>query len=840
MANTLRFKRGLSVGLPTAAEGEPLFTTDTSDLYIGTSTGNQRFQKYIASGTTSQYLRGDGTLATFPSLTGFVPYTGATANVDLGTHTIIAQNATISSSGSGNTATITHSSGSGIGLNITKGGNGEGLYINKTSGSGNAATIIGTLNATTLVKSGGTSTQYLMADGSVSTLTNPITGTAASGQVAYFTGATTQAGSNNLFWDNTNGRLGVNTNVPSNSLHVVGTSLITGAATFNSSITATTDISARSGDISIGLDTQFSTPYMAIGWGGRSNAFNRIYAARDATAGLIISAATGQGINLRTNGHSATGIYMASDGGVAFKNSAGNNRAIIDVLGNIGISATSNYGTLWRALDIGSAGGSIALRPANAEINFVQNAYHNNSNWIYKSNGTSGVFSIDIGNFRWFTAPSGTAGNTVTFTEQMRLYNATGNLCLGAPTSDTGERLQVTGTAKITGAATFGSTIVGSSLISAATEFRLNNQSFTRVAIADSGGGFVGGYNLALSSGINPIHDSTGAISGIHYRSGGTILFYTGSSQTAGTAGTIRATIDATGSFGLGVTPQSKFHIKQSGNGFANGLKIEKSATDTQTYSLVIGGDNKLYLGYATTSGGAATTALSITSDNKLLVNSGVDAGNYNLQVTGNSYVSGNTLLNGTTTMNGNLVIGGSILTDVNFYMAKALSGSVFPSGIYINSTIAQTSTTGAVYFTSVAITENATFTLPHLYHFRSTQSTFGASSTVTNQYGFFAASSVVGATNNFGFYGDIASGTNRWNLYMNGSANNYTAGNFAIGSTANTTDWLNIAASTTAKAQIYLAAGTAPTAPANGDIWFDGTDLKMRIGGVTKTFTLV
>jgi hypothetical protein len=174
------------------------------------------------TGTTSQYLRGDGTLATFPSLTGFVPYTGATANVDLGTHTILAQNATIASSGSGDTATINHSSGSGIALNITKGGNNEGLYINKTGGSGNAATIIGTLNATTLVKSGGLSTEYLKADGSVSTLTNPITGTGTSGQVAYFTGATTQAGSNNLFWDSANGRLGIGTNAPTVPLDVVG------------------------------------------------------------------------------------------------------------------------------------------------------------------------------------------------------------------------------------------------------------------------------------------------------------------------------------------------------------------------------------------------------------------------------------------------------------------------------------------------------------------------------------------------------------------------------------------------------------------------------------------
>jgi hypothetical protein len=63
--------------------------------------------------------------------------------------------------------------------------------------------------------------------------------------------------------------------------------------------------------------------------------------------------------------------------------------------------------------------------------------------------------------------------------------------------------------------------------------------------------------------------------------------------------------------------------------------------------------------------------------------------------------------------------------------------------------------------------------------------------------------------------------------------------GNLCIGVTSGG-DFLNIAASTTAKAQINLAAGTAPTTPNNGDIWFDGTNLKMQIGGVTKTFTLL
>jgi hypothetical protein len=58
-----------------------------------------------------------------------------------------------------------------------------------------------------------------------------------------------------------------------------------------------------------------------------------------------------------------------------------------------------------------------------------------------------------------------------------------------------------------------------------------------------------------------------------------------------------------------------------------------------------------------------------------------------------------------------------------------------------------------------------------------------------------------------------------------------------AIEVTAGTTV---LAPSVTARASLRIPSGTAPTSPVNGDIWFDGTDIKMRIGGVTKTFTLL
>jgi hypothetical protein len=74
---------------------------------------------------------------------------------------------------------------------------------------------------------------------------------------------------------------------------------------------------------------------------------------------------------------------------------------------------------------------------------------------------------------------------------------------------------------------------------------------------------------------------------------------------------------------------------------------------------------------------------------------------------------------------------------------------------------------------------------------------------------------------------------TNRYSLFVN-AGNSYFGGNLLIGTTTNTTDWLNIAASTTAKAQIFLTAGVDPTTPSDGDLWATSTDIKARVAGTT------
>jgi hypothetical protein len=105
--------------------------------------------------------------------------------------------------------------------------------------------------------------------------------------------------------------------------------------------------------------------------------------------------------------------------------------------------------------------------------------------------------------------------------------------------------------------------------------------------------------------------------------------------------------------------------------------------------------------------------------------------------------------------------------------------------------------------------------------------------SPTTNAYKIFGASDAGiynDANGDIGILNDNASGTIKFAAGASSTAH----------LTIESTGKVSYAAATTAKAQINLASGTAPTSPVNGDIWFDGTDLKMRIGGVTKTFTLV
>ena len=191
--------------------------------------------------------------------------------------------------------------------------------------------------------------------------------------------------------------------------------------------------------------------------------------------------------------------------------------------------------------------------------------------------------------------------------------------------------------------------------------------------------------------------------------------------------------------------------------------------------------------------------------------------GNSNIQDSGSLI----TLGNNTTISSGGLGIGTTSLTGYSLSIAKNATGSTNYYNVYQNG-IVQSDVTNRVHgFASTASTAASTFTLTTYYHFTADQGTIGSGSAITTQIGYHAGSSMSGATNNWGFRGALTSGTNRYNLYMDGTANNYLAGDTSIGTTTlGTATKLTIGGSETAVSAISRGQliNTTLVAAANND----------------------
>jgi hypothetical protein len=160
-----------------------------------------------------------------------------------------------------------------------------------------------------------------------------------------------------------------------------------------------------------------------------------------------------------------------------------------------------------------------------------------------------------------------------------------------------------------------------------------------------------------------------------------------------------------------------------------------------------------------------ASSSISHSLFGPVAINSSTVVGNYALHVQGNQFVS-NRLGIGANTATSPLTI------------ATEISGSTTAYGVSYEGNINSSVTTNAVVYRSFPIQTSGTFT--GVTHYLASTNTFLG--TVTNQYGFYADSSLNGATNDYGFYGNLASGSNQFNLYMNGTAPNYLAGALGVG----------------------------------------------------------
>jgi hypothetical protein len=178
----------------------------------------------------------------------------------------------------------------------------------------------------------------------------------------------------------------------------------------------------------------------------------------------------------------------------------------------------------------------------------------------------------------------------------------------------------------------------------------------------------------------------------------------------------------------------------------------------------------------------------------------------------------------------GQITIGGTSTAGVSVYLRKNLTGATTAFGVAQNVEIQSDVTTTANLFNSTYSTNASAFTLTNVNHYNAQQGTIGATSAVTNQYGFAVQSTLTGATNNYGFYGNIASGTGRYNFYADGTADNYFAGNVGIGTTTpvtkleiagdNTSTWTNTTTSISGTTMTVVGTVTGASV-AVGDLIF-------------------
>jgi hypothetical protein len=107
----------------------------------------------------------------------------------------------------------------------------------------------------------------------------------------------------------------------------------------------------------------------------------------------------------------------------------GNGGLVKDASGNVGVGVTpSAFGSGFKALQMN--GGSL-MAFGGTNMYYLNNTYFDGTNYKYVNTGFATNYVQSSGIHTWSYAPSGTAGNNITFTEAMRI-DTSGNLLVGA------------------------------------------------------------------------------------------------------------------------------------------------------------------------------------------------------------------------------------------------------------------------------------------------------------------------------------------------------------------------------------------------------------------------
>jgi len=232
--------------------------------------------------------------------------------------------------------------------------------------------------------------------------------------------------------------------------------------------------------------------------------------------------------SITTTGDTNTGIFFPAADTIAFTK-GGVESMRIDSSGNVGVGVTPSAwnSTNYNAFQIGRAG-SISGRPNANQTNVSDNTFiATGTGFTYINTAAASTYQQSSGAHLWFTAPSGTAGTAITFTQAMTL-DANGDLGIGTTTPATKLEIAANNNAGLA----------------------LNTLRFTDTDTAINSGQEIGSVefytsdstNVGVASKIMAVSEGSSGVLGL--------TFSTGSSATI----TERMRIDSSGNVGIGTT----------------------------------------------------------------------------------------------------------------------------------------------------------------------------------------------------------------------------------------------------------------------------------------------